>query len=328
MLIPTKRQPDMLTPEAQAQLRRFADVREVEGDSVAVSAHLGELLAGADACLTGWGTPQLPDGAIEGAPSLRLIAHCAGSVKYLISPATFARGIVVCHAASLIADSVAEYTVLAMLMGLRRLHELSLALTARKLWRETLDSFSARQLGSCTVGLVGMGYVGRKVARLVKPFGSRILVYDPYLRPDDAANLGVESVALEALFQQSEVVSIHLPVTPETRHLIGARELGHLRNEAVFVNCSRSWVVDQAALLDKLRTGHIWAALDVFDNEPLPADSPFRDLPNVILTPHQAGHTVDSARRLGLAMVEEIDRFFRGEELRYRISPESFAQMA
>ena len=86
--------------------------------------------------------------------------------------------------------------------------------------------------------------------------------------------------------------------------------------------------MDQAALLDKLRAGRVWAALDVFDQEPLPADSPFRDLSNVILTPHQAGHTVDSARRLGLAMVEEIDRFFRGEELRYRISPESFAQMA
>jgi phosphoglycerate dehydrogenase-like enzyme len=227
-----------------------------------------------------------------------------------------------------IADSVAEYTVLAMLMGLRRVHELSQALTTRKLWRETLDTFTARQLGPRTVGLVGMGYVGRKVARLVKSFGSRILVYDPYLGPNEAAGIEVEPVSLETLFEQSEVVSVHLPVTPETRHLIGARELGLLGDGAIFINNSRSWVVDQTALLDTLRTGRIWAALDVFDQEPLPEDSPFRDLPNVVLTPHQAGHTVDSARRLGLTMVEEIDRFFRGEELRYRISPESFAQMA
>jgi len=328
MLIPTKRQPEMLTSEAQAQLRRIADLSEVDGDAAVVSAHLGDLLAGADACLTGWGTPHLPDDAVERAPSLRLIAHCAGSVKHLISPATFARGIVVCHAANVIADSVAEYTLLAMLMGLRRLHELSQAVTARKEWRETTDTFSARQLGARTVGLVGMGYVGRKVARLVKAFGARILVYDPYFRPDHASGLGVESVSLEALFKECEVVSVHLPITPETRHLIGASELGLLRDGSIFVNSSRSWGVDQVALLDLLRTGRVWAALDVFDQEPLPADSPFRDLPNVILTPHQAGHTVDSAQHLGLSMVEEIDRFFRGEELRYRISPESFAQMA
>ena len=328
MLIPSKRQPDMLTPEAQVQLRRIADVIEVDGDAAVVTAHLGDLLASAEACLTGWGTPRLPDEVVERAPRLRLIAHCAGSVKHLVSPATFARGVIVCHAANVIADSVAEYTLLAMLMGLRRLHELSQALTARKLWREPTDTFAARQLGARTVGLVGMGYVGRKVARLVKAFGARILVYDPYLSPDAAESLGVESVSLEALFQQCDVVSVHLPITPETHHLIGARELGLLPDGAVLINSSRSWAMDQAALLDKLRAGRVWAALDVFDQEPLPADSPFRDLSNVILTPHQAGHTVDSARHLGLAMVEEIDRYFRGEELRYRISPESFAQMA
>src|SRR3954470_2960955 len=99
----------MLTSEAQAQLRRIADVSEVSGDAAAISAHLGELLVDADACLTGWGTPPLPDEMIAQAPRLRLIAHCAGSVKYLISPATFERGIVVSHAANVIADSVAEY---------------------------------------------------------------------------------------------------------------------------------------------------------------------------------------------------------------------------
>src|SRR5437763_14066003 len=110
LLIPTKRQAEMLTSDALAYLRRIAEVREVAGDAAAVAAQLAPLLADADACLTGWGTPTLSEEVLEGAPRLRLIAHCAGSVKHLIPPGVFARGVVVSHAATVIADSVAELT--------------------------------------------------------------------------------------------------------------------------------------------------------------------------------------------------------------------------
>ena len=135
-------------------------------------------------------------------------------------------------------------------------------------------------------------------------------------------------VSLDAVFREGDIVSIHAPTTPETRHLVGAQQLALLRDGAIFVNCARSWVVDQDALLQTLQTGRIWAALDVFDQEPLPVDSPFRALPNVLLTPHQDGHTIDTNQQQGSAIVDEIERFFAGGELRYRISPESFALMA
>src|SRR5215831_15075493 len=320
MLIPATRQGDVLTSAALDQLRAFADVVGGDQEAREIAANLAELLGDADAALTGWGTPSLTEEALAAAPSLQLIAHTAGSVKRLVPTSALARGIVVCHAANVIADAVAEFSILAILLGLRRVHEMDRALKAGAAWRDAAPA-SQWQLAARTVGLVGMGYVGRKVARLLRAFGSQLLVYDPYLRADDAAVLGVESVALDDVFRGGEVVSIHAPITPETRHLVGARQLGLLRDGAIFVNCARSWIVDQQALLATLQTGRIWAALDVFDEEPLPLDSPFRALPNVLLTPHEAGRTVDTYHQQGSAIVAEIERFFSGGELRYRIAP-------
>jgi phosphoglycerate dehydrogenase-like enzyme len=327
LLIPSSRQAEVLSPDTLAHLREVTEVVGGDQDASEIAATLPSLLANADACLTGWGTPPLTEQTLDSARHLRLIAHTAGSVKRLVPPSVFARGIVVCHAAEIIADAVADYTLLTILLGLRRVHEMDRALKGGAAWRDAVAS-PQRLLAACTVGLVGMGYVGRKVARLLRAFGPRLLVYDPYLGAVDAAALGVEPVALEAVFREADIVSIHAPTTPETRHLIGARELGLLRDGAVFVNCARSWVVDQEALLETLRTGRLWAALDVFDQEPLPMDSPFRALPNVLLTPHQAGHTRDTYQEQGRALVAEIERFFGGGELQYRISPESFARMA
>jgi phosphoglycerate dehydrogenase-like enzyme len=110
--------------------------------------------------------------------------------------------------------------------------------------------------------------------------------------------------------------------------MIKAGHLAKLRDGAVFVNCGRSWVVDMDALLAELRKNRFWAALDVFDEEPLPNDSPFVGLPNVLVTPHQAGHTIDTQARQGAAMVDEVERFLRGADLKHQIRPEAFALMA
>lgn len=327
MLIPKSGQAQVLTPPTFAQLHQIADVSGGEFEPPELKANLAALLADADVALTGWGTPPLTEAALDAAPRLRLIAHSAGSVKRLIPASVYDRGITVCHASNILADAVCEFTILVILTGLRRVHEMDRALKSGATWRNALPA-SAGLLSARTVGLVSAGYVGRKVRRLLQAFGPRVLVYDPYLSADEAATLEVEKVSLEALFQQSDIVSIHAPITPETRHQVGARELELLRDGALFINCGRSWTVDQDALLAKLREGKIWAALDVFDEEPLPIDHPFRSLPNTLLTPHRAGHTTDSEHRQGAVIVDEIERFFTGQELHYRISPEAHARMA
>jgi phosphoglycerate dehydrogenase-like enzyme len=327
MLIPAARQSEVLTAAAMARLHAGAEVVGGDLDASEIAASLPALLADADACLTGWGTPPLTELALAGASHLRLIAHAAGSVKRLIPPGVFERGIVVSHVSSVMADAVAEYTILAILLGLRRVHEMDRSMKAGVLWHDPAIA-PQWQLAVRTVGLVGMGYVGRRVVRLLNAFGPRLQVFDPYLSAEDAAALGVESVSLDDVFRDNEIVSVHAPITPETHHLVGARQLALLRDGAIFINCARSWVVDPDALLATLQTGRIWAALDVFDREPLSLDSPLRKLPNVLLTPHEAGHTVDTYQRQGDVIVDEIERFFRGDALQHQISPERFALMA
>jgi phosphoglycerate dehydrogenase-like enzyme len=326
--IPPARLPDVFTEAALDRLRSFADAVFVEGDTAAVGAQVAGSLPGADVVLTGWGSPPLDDAQLDQAPRLRLIAHTAGSVKRLVPPSVFARGITVCHAASIIADAVAEMTLLLMLACLRDLDRLDQAMKTGQPWRALPPGYAPRQLTGRAVGLLGGGYVVRRLLRLLQPFDLTVRVYDPYLPADQAASLGIRLVDLAEVLSQSDVVSVHVPITPETHHMLGARELALLRDGAVFVNTARAWAVDQAALLAELQTGRISAALDVFEPEPLPPDSPFRRLDNVVLTPHQAGHTVDTYRRQGLAMVEEIERFWTGQPLRYQITAARHAVMA
>jgi phosphoglycerate dehydrogenase-like enzyme len=128
--------------------------------------------------------------------------------------------------------------------------------------------------------------------------------------------------------EHSDIASNHAPITPATHHLIGAREFALLRDHALFINTARAWTVDEAALVAELRRGRIWAALDVFEEEPLPRQSVWRALPNVFLTPHQAGATVETYREQGMAMVEDLERFFRGEPVHHQVLPESYPILA
>ncbi|HEY3082645.1 MAG TPA: hydroxyacid dehydrogenase [Chloroflexota bacterium] len=318
LLIPPGRVGDVFTAEALARLERLGRVVRGDGTTDEIAADLPELLLDADVAITGWGAPPIPLELFG--PKLRLVAHAAGSVKRLVPAEAVERGVAVSHAAHVIADAVCEYTLALILLGLRRPHEMDAAMRRGGPWREAAFA-GARTLAGRPVGVVGAGYVGRRVIRLLEAFGARILVHDPY-----AADL--ETLGLEELFAAAEVVTLHAPITPETRRMIGASHLARLRDGGLFVNVARSWLVDQAALLAELRTGRFWAALDVFDQEPLPEDSPFRSLPNVVISPHQAGYTRDTYARQGIETVEEVERHLRGEPLRHRIAPSRFHLMA
>jgi phosphoglycerate dehydrogenase-like enzyme len=155
-----------------------------------------------------------------------------------------------------------------------------------------------------------------------------VWVYDPYLSEEQAGELGVSRMGLDELMSGCPVVSVQAPVTAETHHMLGARELALLKDGAVFINTARSQVVDQDALLAELQSGRIQAALDVFDQEPLPVDSPFRRLENVIISPHIAGASRQARLRQGEIVVSEIERFFSGQPLRYRVSRAMLETMA
>ncbi len=332
-LVPKTGYQEVMSAEAEARLRSFATLVKNEAEAAPTADEMQELLAPADACLTGWGV-RIPEPALGRADRLKIIAHMAGSVKSVVPPAAYERGIVVTHAAAIIAKSVAEMALGLTIAGLRCVVEHDTAFKREGTAGDGRLPYSTnRGLHGSKIGVVGASMTGREFIRLLHAFGDEVTVWvaDPYLPEHRAGELGVRKVELDELLRECDVVSLHAPATEATRHLIGAREVKLLKDGALLVNTARGHLIDHQALLAELKTGRIKAALDVY-LETLPkaevAASEYRGLSNVIITAGRAGPSAQVRRQLGAAMVDELARFFTGLEPRYRVTPERRAAMA
>jgi phosphoglycerate dehydrogenase-like enzyme len=288
----------------------------------------GEQVAGASILLTGWGTPRLTEQALARMPRLQLVAHSAGSVKGMVTEAVFNRNIRVINAAAANAVPVAEFTVSMMVAMLKQIPWIAEAYKRGD--REELHRRKAlvRELCDISVGLIAASRIGREVIRLLKGYHRlTIKVYDPFLTPEEAQELGVELASLEDACRCT-VVSLHAPNIPQTRHMINARTLGLIPDHGLFINTSRGALVDEAALVAELHSRPLYAALDVTDPEPVPADSPLRNAPNLVLTPHIAGAMCQARHRMGELAINQILRFVDGQPLEYEVTREMLPTMA
>jgi phosphoglycerate dehydrogenase-like enzyme len=319
----------LLDRAALARLTELADCEpELLVTDFADEALTGEL-ADAEALLTGWGCPPLTAAALERMPRLRTVVHAAGSVKGHVTDACWRRGLTVSSAAAANALPVAEYTVAAVLFAGKRIVESARAYRQRRAAPPGGLAYHAG-IGNFrrTVGVVGASRVGRRVVELLRPFDLTVLVYDPYLTPRAAAELGAAPVGLDELVDRSDVVTLHAPLLPATRHLFDAARLARLRDGATLVNTARGGLVDTAALTAELVTGRLHAVLDHTEPEVLPADSPLYDLPNVLLTPHVAGSLGDELPRLAHAALDELARYARGLPYAEPVTAEDVARFA
>ena len=248
-------------------------------------------------------------------PALKLIAVSRGGPVSVDTASARRRGVLVCNAPGRNASAVAEFTVGAILVETRMIRVGHEALR-KGVWRGDLyrADRAARELSEMTVGLIGYGAVGTRVVRLLKPFGCRILVNDPYAQLTEQDRLdGVKQVSLEALLKQSDVVSLHARLTPETIELIGPKQFAAMKCGAYFINTARGALVDSSALYEALVSGHLRGAmLDAFAVEPLPPDAPLLQLPSVTVTPHIAGASVKTITIAAQAAAEEVRRHLKG----------------
>jgi phosphoglycerate dehydrogenase-like enzyme len=290
-------------------------------DRLAALDELTDVLDEADVAVTSWGFPPLSAEALDAAPNLRLVVHTGASLRPFATPEAFARGVRLSQAGAAMAHAVAEQALTLTLALLHQVHRFDHGLRRGQPWHAVKASARPRrELRGCPVGVVGASRTGRAYIELLRAVGARVTVADPY-----AADL--DTVPLDEVFRGARVVSLHAPVLPETRGMIGARELALLPEGAALVNTARSALVDGDALHAELASGRIDAAIDVFDEEPLPVDHPLRRMPNVLLTPHEAGGTVEARRRAGEIVVAEIARFRAGEPLLHEITPALLARM-
>lgn len=312
-----------LPPRLQASLEPLAQVRIFP--DLGAAGDLDEV----EVLVTGWETPRLDAALLGRMPRLRLVAHTGAAVGFLVSDTLWSRGIRVSQTGSAMAPAVAEASLTFTLSLLHQVHTFDHGMHGGEEWERLQARTRPRdELNGATIGIVGASRTGRAYAAMARALGARLLLCDPTIGTDDAAALGARLVPLDELLAASRIVALHAPAIPATRHLLGRRELALMPDGTGLVNTARSWLVDQDALLDELRSGRIDAALDVFDEEPLPVDSPLRALPNVLLTPHQAAGTEQAKHRQGRIVVDEIGRFLAGEPLQHEITAEQLAWTA
>ncbi|HET6609599.1 MAG TPA: hydroxyacid dehydrogenase [Rhodopila sp.] len=304
--------------DAVDRLRACATLRILDGypDETA----LIEACRDADAILARLGV--VTGRVIEAAPRLRIIArHGAGSDGVDL-PAATARGIVVTTAGPANAGAVAEYTI-ALLLGFLRKVPLADRSMRDGLW--TREPLVGEALEGRTLGIVGCGAVGARVARIAVAFGMNVLASQPRLLRQDP--LPVPTAPLHEVLARSDIVSLHLRLTPETAGLVDAAAIGAMKPGAVLVNTARGELVDEPALIAALWSGRLaGAALDTYAVEPLPPGSPLRRMSNVLISPHVAGQTHQAVLRVGHTAVQAILDEFAGKRPAFVVNPEAYAE--
>jgi phosphoglycerate dehydrogenase-like enzyme len=278
---------------------------------------------------------QVRTRVLEQLDGLQVIACCrADPVNVDVEAATF-RGIPVLNAPGRNARAVADLTVALMLMGLRRIPQAMDVLRQEDgpqgMVKMAVAFFDMKghELWGKTVGLVGLGAVGQEVAQRLRGFDVTLMVHDPYVPSEVVERFGAEHVDLRTLLRAADVVTLHAPVTEETRGMLGREEFGLMKPTAYFVNTARSELTDEEALYETLKEGGIaGAALDVFAEEPPPADHPLLQLSNVIATPHIGGNTQEIPAHQSRIVVSDLERLFQGERPLHIVNPQTLEGFA
>jgi D-3-phosphoglycerate dehydrogenase len=257
------------------------------------------------------------------APKLKVLSRLGVGYDNIHVPDATAHNMVVCYAPEAPMVSTAEHTLTLLFAVAKKIRPLDIAARKGHGWAQ-VDDLKGMELDGRTLGLVGVGRIGSRVAIACRAIGMRVVGYDPYLSPARADELGIEMASsLEALLNQSDAVSLHVPVLPETRNLMNAERFAQMKPGAIFINAARGALVDEAALTNALVRGHLaGAGIDVYQKEPPEVGHPFGQFENVVMTPHVASHTDAGHHRLYETAIVQALQVLRGEKPRWMLNPE------
>ncbi len=307
---------DKISPKGVAHLRRQPGIEVVEAYGSSPQKIL-ELVRDVHAIAVRSET-KITAEVFAAAPLLRVVGRAGVGVDNVDVEAATERGVIVMNTPSGNTVATAELTFTHVLCGARPVPQAAASMRAGKWDRK---SFSGVELFRKTLGIVGLGRIGGEVAKRAQAFGMRVLAFDPYLAPSRAKAMQVEAVSLDELFAQADFITVHLPLTDDTHHLIGEAAFAKMKQGVRIFNCARGGIIDEAALLAALKAGRVGAAgLDVFEEEPLSEKSELRQLPNVVLTPHQGASTAEAQDAVGLEIAEQIADVLSGGSTRNSVN--------
>ncbi len=241
---------------------------------------------------------------LAAAPLLKVVGRAGVGVDNVDVDAATERGVVVMNTPTGNTIATAELTFTHILCGARPVAQAAASMQAGRWDRKTL---SGVELYQKTLGVVGMGRIGGEVAKRAQAFGMKVVAYDPYLAPARAKAMNVEACTLDELLAQADYITVHMPLTDDTKYMIDEAALAKCKKGIRLFNCARGGIIKEAALIEGLKSGHVAAAgLDVFEDEPLAKDSPLRSMPNVVLTPHLGASTAEAQESVGIEVAEQI----------------------
>lgn len=286
------------------------------------------ILNDVDIIFSGWGGPHIDQEVIDAAPNLKIVFYAAGTIKSVVTPEFWAKGIRITTANAANAVPVAEFTLACTILGLKNTVAMEHQIKTTKQYpaagtRNITGGFKA------TVGLISLGAIARYTLELFKNFDYNVITYDPYLSEVEAKSLGVKKVELDTIFKEADVVSLHTPLLDSTRGMIKKEHFLMMKENATFINTARGAVVNEEEMIEALKVRKdITAFLDVVYPEPPLENSPLYEMNNVRLTPHIAGSEGSEVGRMGDLMFKEFKLYLEDQKLKYEISKEDYERMA
>ncbi len=277
---------------------------------------LVESIAGAEVAITTWAATPFTPKVLDACPDLKIVIHAAGSVKCFVTPELVERGVTVCSGAHVNARPVAEFCLGMIFMALKDIPRLNALLESegpQGWWgmKETVDGGYYRT----KIGLIGFGQISKALLKLLQPFDFDVYLASGYVTAADEKEYGFKKAEIDWIMAHSDLVSLHSADVEKNWNQINAQNLATMKKGARLINTARGRLVDEAALVEKLKTGDIWAYLDVTHPEPPAADHPFLSLPNCILTPHISGTISHERARLGAYALRELENYLAGRPL-------------
>lgn len=306
---------------------RMKKLGEVVYTAGTAKEDIKQALTGADVAITSWGNTPIDGELLEVCPDLKLLCHAAGSVKPVVCPEMWAKGVRVTSSACALSMGVSETALGFTIAACKNLFNLNTSLHSGG-WEAGKENI--RELYGLTVGIVGFGWAGRHYCELLAPFDVEKVVYDPFASEEKIAACDAKKVSFEELLKISDVISVHAPSIDSTYHMFNADTLALMKKDAVLINTARGTLIDEDALYAHMKAGNLkYACLDVRDPEPPTAENNrLAELPNCILSPHLAGLAQNGLKKIGKHVCDEIERYLKGEAMIGEVTQEMLATMA
>ena len=326
VLVNKERRLTVFSQKYYDMLKKLGNLKVYDKDDFSNKEYYLNFVKGADVIITSWDSPVIDKDVLDACPNLLGVIHAAGSIKPIISSEFISRKIRIANSAVAIGEGVAETALGFLISACKGFYTLNKN-THSGLWQEGASNI-VKDFYDIKIGVISGGFVGRHMVKLLKNFHVDIYMYDPILSKEQIEEIGAIKVDLNTLMSTCDAITVHAPSIPATDNMINKENLKLLKDGAILVNTARGSIINEQDLIDELKTGRIFACIDVTQQEPPIKENELRNLDNCVLTPHIAGAYTNGLKRVALHACEETERLISGNKMRAEVNLDNLSNLA